>query len=647
MADYSCANPLLLRWIKEWLDEARERSSKGFTVYKKAYDSMKACPLTFSHPLEAQQLNGLGPKLCERLTVKLQDYCRDNGLPMPEVPHTVEKAKGKRKTPEVGGCPEVLPTKRARKPRTYIPTLRSGPYALLLALATLEEKSSIGATKAQLIEAAQPHCDTSFTAPSDPTKFYTAWNSMKTLVTKDLVYEHGRPLKRYLLTDQGRETARLIQNTQKSENIGPGPGNSVASSRRFGQEIVNATQDSLREPQHGMLLYSSKSRENAPYFQLSNIIDLDNFNDIPDVSSAGQYKRTTAGAGLSGSNRPQHIPSFTSTSPIPLSSQNFTVELVLDVREIRTPRDRDYISNELIRRGVEPIVRSLELGDALWVAKFKDPNFLAQYGEEGDEIMLDWIVERKRLDDLVSSIRDGRFHEQKFRLRRSGVKNVIYLVEEFVVGDPSNASAASVHEAVTSAIASTQVVNGYFVKKTRNLDDTIRYLARMTSLLRKMFSDPCDTSNSSGFTHSSISLIPTHGITTASSYLETLGRLRAKEDEAVRVSVGGNTSTIYGLTFPTFSALSSKSDMLTLRDLFLKMLMCTRGVTGEKALEIQRRWPTPRQFVEAFEAVDTGDAEGKKRVEEMLFSKMGNLVGRKKVGKALSKRISEVWARQK
>ncbi|KMU71887.1 crossover junction endonuclease mus81 [Coccidioides immitis RMSCC 3703] len=77
------------------------------------------------------------------------------------------------------------------------------------------------------------------------------------------------------------------------------------------------------------------------------------------------------------------------------------------------------------------------------------------------------------------------------------------------------------------------------------------------------------------------------------------------------------------------------------------MLMCTRGVTGEKALEIQRRWPTPRQFVEAFEAVDTGDAEGKKRVEEMLFSKMGNLVGRKKVGKALSKRISEVWARQK
>lgn len=27
-----CANPLLLQWLKEWMDEARERNSKGYTV---------------------------------------------------------------------------------------------------------------------------------------------------------------------------------------------------------------------------------------------------------------------------------------------------------------------------------------------------------------------------------------------------------------------------------------------------------------------------------------------------------------------------------------------------------------------------------------------------------------------------------------
>ena len=45
---------------------------------------MKACPLTFSHPTEAQQLHGLGPKLCARLTDKFKEHCEANGLPMPQ-----------------------------------------------------------------------------------------------------------------------------------------------------------------------------------------------------------------------------------------------------------------------------------------------------------------------------------------------------------------------------------------------------------------------------------------------------------------------------------------------------------------------------------------------------------------------------------
>lgn len=46
---------------------------------------MKACPLTFNHPSEAQQLHGLGPKLCDRLTEKLEAHCTENGLPIPKI----------------------------------------------------------------------------------------------------------------------------------------------------------------------------------------------------------------------------------------------------------------------------------------------------------------------------------------------------------------------------------------------------------------------------------------------------------------------------------------------------------------------------------------------------------------------------------
>lgn len=45
---------------------------------------MKACPLTFSHPSEAQQLHGVGAKLCEKLTEALKKHCEANGLPAPK-----------------------------------------------------------------------------------------------------------------------------------------------------------------------------------------------------------------------------------------------------------------------------------------------------------------------------------------------------------------------------------------------------------------------------------------------------------------------------------------------------------------------------------------------------------------------------------
>lgn len=105
------------------------------------------------------------------------------------------------------------PVKKPKKAKQYVPALRSGPYALMLGLATLDEGTSQALTKAQLIEIAQEHCDSSFTAPSDASKFYTAWNSMKTLVQKDLVYEHGRPQRKYSLTEEGWEIANKIKKT--------------------------------------------------------------------------------------------------------------------------------------------------------------------------------------------------------------------------------------------------------------------------------------------------------------------------------------------------------------------------------------------------------------------------------------------------
>lgn len=595
-SDEDSANPLLLSFVRKWYDEARERNSKGTTTYKHAYDSLKACPLSFDHPSQLQQLRGFGPKLCERLTVELQNYCDETGHTMPEHPLASKKRKGPgngrtgalaaaddEDEEEAAGL-SAPPAKKVRKPKPYVPTYGSGAYAIMIALSSMpEDATAPGMNKQDLIEAAQPHCRSSFTA-AEPGQFYTAWNSVKTLLQKELVYERGRPTKRYALTDEGWDVARRMQETVTTA----GPSRPAATER---ESNATASRDPMRRQDSFTILAGE-----VPDPEL-----LETKPNYDHIVSNGQVIVNDSS-----------LPSFT---PIILQPGSFTVHLVLDNREVRAKNDRDYMQEELSKKGITPITRAMELGDAQWVAKCKDPGLLRSMGAEGDEIVLDYIVERKRLDDLISSIKDRRFHEQKFRLRRSGVRNVTYVIEEISL-DPSLAS--KYEEMVESAIASTQVVDGFVVKKTQRMDDTIRYLARMTEMLKKRYENMV------------LKVIPTRVIT-AQNYLPMLRHLRVTEP-----------GTNYYISYPAFASLASKSEMLTLRDLFLKMLMCTRGVTGEKAIEMQKIWKTPNDFVKAFEECGAGP-EGRKKMQDLVFNQLGNKVRSKQIGKALSKKIAEIW----
>lgn len=582
MEDSECANPQFLGWVKEWLDVARERNSKGVTAYRNAYESLKACPIAFEHPASLQQLKGFGPKLCERLEDKLKHHCQQNGLPMPEHPQ-VKKANERALNEQAGNDDdaETRPKKKTRQPKAYVPAFRSGAYALILGLSNLPEDVSSSLTKAELIEASQPHCDASFTAPSDPTKFYTAWSSMKTLIQKELVYERGRPLRRYALTDEGWAVVKRIKETaQWQEENG---ASEQQGSRHPPQPLVAAADQALAPNASDPLT----AVDEPSFYQ--NVV-----SDGPVVLADDD------------------LPSFT---PIRIPPGSFTVHLVLDVREVRAKTDRDYMQEELAKQGVNPIMRSLEIGDVQWIAKCHDPTLLSRHGVEGDEIVLDWIVERKRLDDLIGSIKDGRFHEQKFRLNKSGVRKVVYLIEEISM---DSAAYQRYEEAVQSAIASTQVVNGYFVKRTQKIDDTIKYLARLTAMLKRTYESK------------HLNVIPTKVIT-AQNYSRLIQHLHEREP-----SVG------YYVTYPAFASLASKSETMTLRDVFLKMLMTTKGLTGERALEIQRNWKTPYDFVKAFDACGT-DEQGKKRRRDLVAGELSHLVGRKKMSKPLSHKIAEVW----
>jgi crossover junction endonuclease MUS81 len=113
----------------------------------------------------------------------------------------------------------------------------------------------------------------------------------------------------------------------------------------------------------------------------------------------------------------------------------------------------------------------------LWIAKHKT--------EKSKEYVLPYIIERKRLDDLSSSIKDGRFHEQKFRLKQCGVENVIYLIENYM--KCGKVQCGLPFPTLLQAAANTQIHSKFQVKFTENCDHTGLYLAIMSSFIENIF----------------------------------------------------------------------------------------------------------------------------------------------------------------
>lgn len=112
--------------------------------------------------------------------------------------------------------------------------------------------------------------------------------------------------------------------------------------------------------------------------------------------------------------------------------------------------------------------RSLKVGDFAWIAKHGD-----------QELVLPFIVERKRMDDLGASIKDGRFHEQKFRLHKCGIDNIIYMVENY--GQNRHVGLPIQH--LMQAIANTRVQDEFIVHVTDSLTNSARFLAMLTKRL--------------------------------------------------------------------------------------------------------------------------------------------------------------------
>ena len=113
------------------------------------------------------------------------------------------------------------------------------------------------------------------------------------------------------------------------------------------------------------------------------------------------------------------------------------------------------------------IVESLPLGDCI-IEKNEDEKI---------------IIERKSISDLISSIKDGRYNEQSFRLNGSSYHNhhIIYLIE----GDVQRLKQAKEKQIVYSAIFSLNYFKGFSIMRTFNLEETATYICNCANKLEQ------------------------------------------------------------------------------------------------------------------------------------------------------------------
>eukprot|EP00127_Corallochytrium_limacisporum_P000906 Clim_evm2s32 gene=Clim_evmTU2s32 len=364
------------------------------------------------------------------------------------------------------------------------PKRRTGSSGILIALAILHGQVGKSETfpKKTIVAKAQPYSDSSYTvAPptarrSNPAVGgnrkvfnYTAWNCMKTLLNKNLVSKHSR---NYKLTDEGillagrhalacgvSLTSTVDARDEVSEsNFVPSPPRSNPSGSDGTGRLLNNWQDILHDCTNRLAslgldpniptFIDTRSRKvpcrcqaatrkiagrtayratvNPSYASLieGGIIDI-------SAQPKGGDDRLTVWLPHDGKAccRSASVQSSRSFSVSQLSSQiqrslhvtegpgaSGSVRILIDNRE----PNKASMLRKLRQVGIDAEVRALPIGDFLWVEDV-----------DGCETVLDFVVERKRLDDLHQSVKNKHLESQLNRLHMAGFSQTFVLLEDY------------------------------------------------------------------------------------------------------------------------------------------------------------------------------------------------------------------------
>ena len=623
-----CPNRLFLSYLQEWATDAVESESKACYTYNKACKSMKKYPLPLQSGAEAVILENIGKKICTMLDARLAKDASKEGI---SARAFLEKSRHvppswwdgldeNNKQKENTLSSKQKKTKGAsststKKKQKYVPQKNSGAYAILIALyQDYTSPSSVGyLNKDDLMRNAQPFANKSFSIPEKGT-YYTAWSSMATLMDKDLVRKYSHPPK-FELTDKGIELAARMENSRKLETGSTTP--TVNVHRNYSAPpAVDVEQCGVlsSSPSSSFPLSVSSGNSFSPIRSSVSASVPTNQKAVVDIDltlSSDDEPTMDSSPVVIANSKPRTSSQTESTSPHARSNDNdsqfllypgdYEIVLCVDTRETAGDKRKKVMKHAVFNSGVDYVERCLQVADFVWIAREKH----CAYGRIGKEVVLDYIVERKCVGDLCQSIRDGRYQEQKIRLKQTGLKNIIYLIEDIAQMKHQSLPEKTLRQ----ALYNTQVVDHIFVKCTKSIADTASYLKDMTDTMRNLY----------------------RGKTLRALRPSTSGSSSASDtnhDNSVNCDLP---------TFTDFNDESMKHRGLTMCQMFLRMLMQIHGLSYERAESIIAIYPT------ACHLMDKYDSLGTEKEKEELLSKLKCGPLKRNLGISLSRSVYRVF----
>jgi crossover junction endonuclease MUS81 len=205
------------------------------------------------------------------------------------------------------------------------------------------------------------------------------------------------------------------------------------------------------------------------------------------------------------------------------------------------------------------------------------------YNENENEFI---IIERKTISDLLASIKDGRYREQKLRLLQKSYQgvNVYYLIE----GDIVNSSKSDI---VYSCIVNMMIRDNLKIIFSKNIEETYNYLLKLSKKCTE-------------FREILIKNVSTETVQPESSneYIEVIK--------------------------------SEKKKNMTKDTCYMAMLKQVPGVSANIAKAILKRYGSMNELIKAYDSIENENDK------KLLLTDI--VIGKRKLGKVLSEKIFNI-----